>query len=42
MDKIVVDTPELGFAVIDEDDGTPDECLMCDEPDCRTCPDKRR
>ncbi len=30
-------SPELAYAVLDDDDGTPCECLMCDEPDCRLC-----
>ena len=37
--EILEDTPELGIAILD-DDGTPDRCLMCDEEDCRMCPEK--
>lgn len=38
MEKIVVDTAELGLAVIggEEDEETLD-CLECDAPDCRGC-----
>lgn len=40
MAKILEDTAEVGVAILDDDDGCPDDCLLCDEPDCRVCPDK--
>jgi len=34
--NIIEDTPELGLVVLDE----PLDCLLCDQPDCRICPEQ--